>query len=134
MMNESKGLRWTANILRILLAVVFFGLGLAYFFMPEMPLDLSTTSGQFTAGLMSTGYFFPFLKTVEVIAGFMLFFKRWTALALIVLAPIITQIFLYNCFLTPVTTVGIIMSVVIVAIAAFLAWRNWEKYAPLFRK
>ena len=133
MMNQSKGLRYTENTLRTLLALVFFGLGLAYFFMPEMPVDLSTTSGQFTAGLLSTGYFFPFLKAVEAIAGFFLFFKRWTALALIVLAPIIVQITLYNCLLTPVTLVGIIMSLVIVAIAIFLVRRNWPKYEALFQ-
>lgn len=132
-MNESKGLRYTENVARILLALVFFCLGLLYFFMPEMPVDLSTTSGKFTAGLLSTGYFFPFLKAVEVIAGFMLFFKRWTALALIILAPIIVQITLYNCLLTPVMPVGVIMSLVIVLISLFLARRNWPKYEGLFR-
>ena len=101
--------------------------------MPEMPVDLSTTSGKFTAGLLSTGHFFPFLKAVEVIAGFMLFFKRWTALALIILAPIIVQITLYNCLLTPVMPVGVTMSLVIVLISLFLARRNWPKYEALFR-
>ncbi len=134
-MNESKALKYTYNTTRILLALVFFVFGFSYFITPvdKIPMDLSTSSGQFMAALFATGYFLPFLKAVEGIAGFMLFFKRWTPLALLVLAPIAINITLANTLLAPINTVGILMAVVIDAISVFLAWYHFDKYKGLFQ-
>lgn len=134
-MNENKKLKYTYNIARIILALVFFVFGFSYFFTPaeSMVLDLNTSSGQFMSALLATGYFLPFLKFVEGLAGFMLFFKRWTPLALIVLAPIIINIALANTLLAPISSFGIGIALAIVVIAVFLAWYHRDKYAPLFR-
>jgi len=129
-MKESKIIKYTAITARVLLGLVFFVFGFGYFFMGEMPIDVKTPEGQFAAALLATGYFFPFLKIVEGIAGLMLFFKRWTPLALLILAPIIIQILLYDIFLGPS---GLIIGIVCVVLAAFLAWYNWDKYAALFK-
>ncbi len=127
--TEGKGIRYTTVAARILLGLVFFVFGLAYFFMSDTPVDTSTPGGQYMAALLATGFFLPVLKIAETIAGFMLFFKRWTPLALLILAPIVLQIFLYMVFLDPT---AIIMGIVLVALLAFLAWRNWDKYKGLF--
>ncbi len=96
-------------------------------------LDLNTPSGQFMSALMATGYFLPFLKIAEGVAGFMLFFKRWTPLALLILAPIVINIALANTLLAPISAFGVGMTLAIVAISAFLAWYHRDKYAPLFK-
>ncbi len=136
MNRESKGVRRAATAARILLALVFFVFGLMYFFTPieKIPMDPSTPQGQFMAALFATGFFLPVLKIVETIAGLMLFTKRWAALALVILAPIIVQIMLFDIFIASPNPGGIPLATVISALAIFLAWFNWQKYAPLFRK
>lgn len=134
-MKDKKGIRYTATTVRILLGLIFFGVGLMYFFMsPEANLgDPTTASGQFMAALYATGYFLPFLKATEVVCGFLLlFFKRFTSLALVILAPIIINIFLSG-LIGPFVIFNFIPGVVLGAMAIFLAWYNWHKFAPLFR-
>lgn len=128
--KEKKGLKYASIAARILLGIVFVVFGFGYFFMKMPPLDTTTPMGQFAAGLLAAGYFFPFLKIVEGICGLMLFFKRWTPLALLVLAPIIIQILLFDIFLA--SSAELVIGVVVAALAIFLAWCNWEKYAALF--
>lgn len=131
MNKSSKGLRYTAIVVRVLLGLLFIMSGVSYFFMKEIPTDsLTPVAQQFMAALTATGYFFPFLKASEVVAGLMLLFKRWTPLALLILAPIILQILCFNIFLDGA---ALIMGVVIFVMAIFLAWYNWEKYEGLFR-
>lgn len=136
MNRESAGIRRTATVARIILALVFFVFGLMYFFTPidKMPIDPATPDGAYMAALLATGFFLPFLKAVETIAGLMMFWKRWAALSLVVLAPIIVQIFLFDIFLAAPNPGGIPMITIISLLAIFLAWYDWPKYAPLFRK
>ena len=129
-MSDSKWLKYAEVAARVLLGLVFVVFGAMYFFMTLPEPDLTTAGGKYFAGLVAAVFFLPFLKGVEVIAGLMLFTKRWTALALLVLAPIILQIVLYEIFLSPGE---LVMGAVLVALAAFLAWRNWHKYAALFK-
>ncbi len=130
-MKENKTLKYCAIIARFLLGLVFFVFGFGYFFMGDMPIDVKTPAGQFAAGLLATGYFFPFLKIVEGIAGLMLFFKRTTPLALLVLAPIIIQIVLFGIFLDQS---GLPVGFLCAVFAVFLGWYNWDKYSKLFEK
>lgn len=89
-------------IARIALGLIFFVFGLNGFFqfipMPEaMPEKLMA----FTSGLAASGYFFPFLKGTEVVCGALLLVGAFVPLALVVLAPIILNIFLVHAFLDP---------------------------------
>ena len=49
----------------------------------------------------ATGYFFPVLKIFEISSGLMLLSGRFVPLALIFLAPISLQIFLFHAALAP---------------------------------
>jgi putative oxidoreductase len=133
-MSSNKFIRISAIVARILLAFIFIVFGGIYFFMPidqsQMP-DAASAAGKFMIGIMATGYFMPFLKAIEVIAGVMLLFRRWTPLALIVLAPIVVQIALYILFLAPEASV---MAIVLLVLEAFLVWYNRAKFAPLFAR
>lgn len=113
---------------RILLGLIFFVFGLNGFlhFLP-MP-QPSPAAGAFMGALAATGYFFPLLKGVEVIAGALLLANRAVPLALILLAPININIAAYHLLLEP----GIGMVLVLAVLHGFLAYVYREKFAPLF--
>ena len=90
-----------ALIARIILGLIFFIFGLNGFLqfipIPEMPGE----AGAFLGALAATGYFFPVLKIFEIASGLMLLSGRFVPLALIFLAPITLQIFLFHAALAP---------------------------------
>ncbi len=88
-------------IARIVLGLMFFVFGLNGFlnFLPVPPMPAGAAA--FAAGLSTGGYFFPFLKGLEVLCGVLLLSGCWVPLALVVLAPIIANIFLFHAFLAP---------------------------------
>jgi putative oxidoreductase len=101
------------------LGLMFFVFGLNGFFeflpMPEM----GESAGNFMGGLGASGYFFPVLKTVEVVAGLLLLARMFSPLALVLLAPIVVQILLFHVFLEPG---GLPMAIVITLIEAYLGF------------
>ncbi|MEW6058018.1 MAG: DoxX family protein [Bdellovibrionota bacterium] len=107
-------------IARILLGLIFFVFGLNGFlnFIPVPP-NLPEKLQAFTTGLMATGYFFPFLKATEVICGLLLLIGAFVPLALVVLAPIIINIFFVHLFLAPS---GMPMALLIGALEIYLAF------------
>jgi putative oxidoreductase len=88
-------------IARLLLGAIFlvFGLNgfLNFIHTPPMP----ERAGAFIHGLLSTGYFFSFLKSTEVVCGALLLIGVFVPLALVVLAPIVINIILFHLFLAP---------------------------------
>ncbi|MEK6773350.1 MAG: DoxX family protein [Bdellovibrionota bacterium] len=107
-------------IIRILLGTLFFVFGLNGFlnFIP-VPTDMPEKLVTFSSGLMASVYFFPFLKGTEVICGLMLLSGVFVPLALVVLAPIIINIFLVHAFLAPS---GLAMAIAIGAMEIYLAF------------
>lgn len=86
-------------ISRLLLGAVFFIFGLNAFF-PFIPMPpLQGMAGNFVGALVQSGYFFPFLKSLEVIGGFMLLTGFYMPLVLLVLFPITLNIMLFHLFL-----------------------------------
>jgi len=112
-------------VARILLGLIFLVFGSLYFFMKMPPIDTTTPMGQFSAGLLASGYFMPFLKGVETCMGLLFILNRFTPVALLVLAPIIIQIVLFHSFLEPS---GLPLAILNLVLAVFLAWVNWDKY------
>lgn len=108
-------------IARILLGLMFFVFGLNGFlnFIPTPTEGIPEKLVTFTNGLMATGYFFPLLKGTEVICGALLLIGAFVPLALVVLAPIILNIFLVHAFLEPK---GVPMALVIGALEIYLAF------------
>jgi len=62
---------------------------------------MSKPATEFLSALLATGYFFPVLKGLETLAGLLLLSNRFVPLALLILAPITFQIFLFHAFLDP---------------------------------
>ncbi|MBX3225705.1 MAG: DoxX family protein [Labilithrix sp.] len=114
---------------RVVLGLVFLVFGLNGFlqFLPQPPLP--PAAAPFVTGLASSGYFFPLLKGIEVLAGVALLSNRFVPLALAVLAPIVVNIAAFHIFLVP----GLPMVVLLLSLELFLAWSYRASFAPMLR-
>lgn len=116
---------------RIVLGLIYFVFGLNFFlnFLP-MPPQSGGPAETFVTGLFQSGYFFPFLKGIEVILGAALLIGVFVPLVLVILMPISLNILLFHAFLTD----NPVMSIVIIALQLYLAWAYRDYYKPLFQR
>ena len=115
---------------RVLLGLVFFVFGLNGFlhFIPQPPHE--GVAAAFLGGLGASGYFFPLLKTTETLAGAALLANRFVPLALVVLAPILVNVFAFHAALD---RSGLGLAIVLVALEIGLAYTRRGVFAPLLR-
>ena len=128
-MEDSEMKKWIDIGVQGLLGLIFFVFGLNGFLkfleMPEMTGDAATYMG----GLATAGYFFPVLKIVEVTAGFLLLVRKLPGLALVLLAPVVVQIFLFHSFLDP-NPQSLVTATILIACEAYL---GFVVYADRFK-
>jgi len=118
------------TISRVVLGLVFFVFGLNGFlhFIPAPPPTGAALT--FFGGLLAAGYFFPLLKTVEILASIALLTNRFVPLALTVLAPIIVNIVAFHVFLAPA---GLPLAALVLVAELILARAYRESFAPMLR-
>lgn len=116
-------------IVRVLMGLMFLFASIAYFFKLIPPQELSGPMKLFNEGLTASGYFMPFLKAVELIAGILLVAGLFLPLTAIVIFPITINIFLVHVFLAPE---GIPVAIFMLAGNLFIAWYYRKTYTPLF--
>jgi uncharacterized membrane protein YphA (DoxX/SURF4 family) len=116
------------TVARVLLGLVFFVFGLNGFlhFLPQPPPPARALG--FVGGLASAGYFFPLLKSVEVLSGVLLL-AGFVPIALTLLAPIVVNIVAFHSVLAPGNwpVVALVLTSEI-----YLAIVHREAFAPLF--
>lgn len=115
---------------KYIIGLIYFVFGLSFFFVTPPPPDESIAP--FMTGLMSTGYFFPFLKVTETVCGALVLAGFFAPLALIILAPITIQIFLFHAVMTPGTT-NLIMPIAMIVLHVLAARNYWSVYQPLLK-
>lgn len=118
------------HVARYFLGAVFFVFGLNGFFqfiqLPPMPPD----AGAFLGAMVKTGYLMTLVKVTEVVCGALLLANLFVPLALVMLTPVVLNIFLFHAFLTPPKdTVG---AVIFLVVHLFLIWQYRNHYKPLF--
>jgi hypothetical protein len=118
---------------RLLLGLIYFIFGLngLFNFLPSPPMP-ETAMGLW-GGFVSSGYFLPVLATTQTMAGFLLLTGFAAPLALVILAPITLQIFLFRVFLTPGLP-NLILPLLIGILHITAASAYWRIYRPLFSK
>ena len=116
---------------RILLGLPFFVFGLNGFlhFMPQP--ELPAEAGAFMGALAATGYMFPVIKGIEVVAGLMLLAGFAVPLALLLLAPIVVNIVLFHAVLAPA---GLVVPVVLLALGIYLAWAHRDSFRGVLQR
>lgn len=123
---------WMDRIAHVLLGLIFFVFGLNGFlnFIPAP--EPTGTAAEFFGGLMAAGYFIPVLKIVEIVCGALILLRLFVPLALVVLAPVVVQIFLFHAFLD--VPANLVLPIVLVALQAYLGFVVYKSsFAPLLR-
>jgi putative oxidoreductase len=123
---------------RIVLGLIYFVFGLMGLAMvlglmkppePAMP----EAAMKFNEGLFGSGYFLPLLKVTETLGGALLLFGIAAPFALVMLAPITLNIFLFHAVLTPGAGNLVLPLIMLVAHAVAMS-AYWNRYRPLFSK
>lgn len=119
--------RITPHAGRIVLGLIFTVFGLNGFlqFLPNPPVP--EAAGSFLGALAATGYMFPLIKGTEVVAGLALLSNRYVPLALILLSPVVVNIFAFHTLLAPGP-----IGVVVLLLTAYLGFAYRGHFASLF--
>lgn len=115
-------------VARVLMGLVFLGSGIAFFFTTPPPME--GPIGEFFKGMMATQYFFYLLKGTEIVCGLLLIIGMYVPLALVVLAPIILNIFLVHAFLMPQ---GLPLAIALGVFEIYLAFFS-PQYSPTVKQ
>ena len=105
-----------------------FGLLTAFGLVPEPKTPMPPEALAFSAALTKTGYMIPLSSGTQLAAGLMLLTNRFVPLALVLIAPVLVNIFLFHAFLQPS---GIGIAVVLGALEIALAWAYRDTFRPL---
>ena len=117
-------------IARVLLGLVFFVFGIAFFLnLFKMPPPPPGHAGEFMTALFASHYIHA-VKVFEVVGGLLLLVGRFVPLGLTLLAPVIVNILFFDIFLDPS---GLVMGLVVAALAIFLIWRYRTAFAGLVK-
>lgn len=107
-------------IARLILGFIFFASGVVGLFnLVPTPPDLPEKLVAFNQGMMAAGYFFPLVKITEIVCGLLLMLGMFVPLALVILAPVVLNIFLVHAFLAPS---GLPLALVLGALTLYLAF------------
>jgi uncharacterized membrane protein YphA (DoxX/SURF4 family) len=116
-----------ALIARILLGLIFFGFGAAVL-LNLIPMQyMPGIAGEFAKILVITHYFIV-VKCVEVLGGAMLLLNRHVALGMVLLGPIIVNIFLFHALMAPS---GLPMAIGLVVLWGILFWSRKSSFAGI---
>jgi putative oxidoreductase len=117
-------------IFRVLLGLLYLVFGLDYFlhFIPYQPMHTGEAAA-LKAGLMGTGYIYPMMKTIQIVAGISLMIDRYAPFSAVVLFPISLNVLLFHTILVPS---GWLMGVFLMVPNLFLGYAYRKYYAGMF--
>lgn len=123
-------MRTTTLVCRILLGFIYLVFGLDYFlhFIPYEPHHTGRVAA-FKEVLVSIGYFYPMIKSIQIVGGLSLLLNRYPAFFAVVLFPISINVLLYHTLLVPS---GWLMGVLLIAPNLFLGYAYRKYYSGMF--
>src|ERR1051326_4222061 len=118
------------SIARILPGLIYLVFGLDYF-LHFIPYEQHHTGrvAAFKAGLMGVGYFYPMIKSIQIVGGISLLINRYAPFFAVVLFPISINVFLYHTILVPS---GWWMGVLLLIPNLFLRYAYRHYYKGMF--
>ena len=108
-------------------AMLVFGANKFFHFMPNPPLPAD--AGAFMGALGGSGYIFPILGVVYILAGLLLVLNKAVPFALVMLVPVSINIVAFHLALDPG---GVGLAAVIAVLNALLIYSNWDRFKALF--
>src|SRR4030095_13774556 len=115
-------------IVRTLMGLLFLFASVTFFLGLITPPPMEGAVKSFNEGLAASGYFFTLLKITELVSGLMLVTGRFVPLALVLLSPIIINIFMFHLFLD---RTGLPVAIFLVLANLFLAYCYRDAFKPL---
>ncbi len=109
------------------LAMLVFGANKFLNFMPAP--ELPEAAGAFMGALANSGYIFPTLGVIYILAGLLLVLNKATSFALIILVPVSFNIVAFHLKFAPE---GILFAAVVAVLNLFLIYTNWDRFKTLF--
>lgn len=127
--------RLTVDVPRILIALLFLVSaidGFIWMITGDGYIHPPTSAAglRFEDALKASGFIWPLMKTIDLIAALALLFNRAPAAALLLLLPIITVIILFHLVLNPG---GTPIAVVLAVLTGMLLFAYRGRYAALLR-
>jgi putative oxidoreductase len=111
------------------LGLLFFGLNGFFQFAP--PPTFNEAGSALLGALFATGYFFPIMAIIWILAGLMFLFNRYSALAALILLPISINILLFHIILDfSGATIGILVFILNI----YMLYVHWDNYKPICGK
>ena len=113
---------------RLLMALIYLLYGLNFFlhfFHASLP---PGKAGDFEGGLIRSGYFFEYMKGMQIAAGLFLFTNRYVPLVLVIMFPVSMNIFLFHTFLL---TRGIVVAIILLLANTFLLYAYRKYYLTI---
>ncbi len=116
------------NTPAFLLALVFIVFGSNYFlnFIPNQPMP--GDAGTFIGLLFSTKYLLV-VKVLEIVIGLLIVFPKTRALALLLIAPIVVNILLFEVLIAKMAGIGIVL----ILLNAIAIYQLKEKYLTIIK-
>ena len=109
------------------LAMLVFGANKFLNFMPAP--ELPEAAGAFMGALANSGYIFPTLGVIYILAGLLLVLNKATSFALIILVPVSFNIVAFHLKFAPE---GILFAAVVAVLNLFLIYTNCDRFKTLF--
>lgn len=109
------------------LAMLVFGANKFFHFMPAP--DVSAEAGAFLGALDGSGYIFPALGVVYLLAGLLLVLNKAVPFALVMLVPVSYNIIAFHLKYAPE---GILFAAIVAVLTIFLIYANWDRFKSLF--
>lgn len=122
-------MRIAVIIVRVLMGLLFLFASISYFLKLIPQQEMTGPIKVFNEGLAAAGYFMPFLKGVELVAGLLLVAGLFMPLVTVAIFPVVINIFLVHVFLAPE---GIPIAIFLLVANLFLAYNYRKSYEPLF--
>jgi uncharacterized membrane protein YphA (DoxX/SURF4 family) len=119
-------------ISRVLLGFLYLVFGLDYFlhFIPYQPNHTGRVAA-FKSALLDVGYFYPMIKSIQIIGGISLLTNLYAPFFAVVLFPISLNVLLYHTILVPS---GWLMGVFLMVPNLFLGYAYRKYYSGMFVK
>jgi uncharacterized membrane protein YphA (DoxX/SURF4 family) len=124
--------RHLTTVARVAMGIIFTVMGLNGFlnFLPQPTTPMPDGAVKFSLALAESGYLMQLTMGVQVIVGVLLLVNRFVPLALVLLAPVVVNIFAFHLFLAPD---GLPVAIVVAALEIALAWANRDAFRSVLR-
>ncbi|MCH7568733.1 MAG: hypothetical protein IIA87_04905 [Nanoarchaeota archaeon] len=108
------------------LGLIFFGTNMFFQFLASP--EFNEAGSAFLGALFATGFIFPIMGTIWILAGLMFLFNKCSALAAIIIFPVSLNILLFHLLLD---FTGALMGILVFILNIYLFYVHWNSYKPM---